>query len=417
MSASANSTARLGVVIPCYNHARYIGAAIESVLDQTRKADRFLVIDDGSKDDSVAVIEGYADRGVECIAQENAGAHNTINRAIELVAEDCDLISILNSDDHYTVDRFEKCLPQFDDENVDVVVSNLCMIDPEDQPLPADESRAKWLRAVWSMGDDPDLSIWEWMAMANFPNTSSNIIARAAYLRANPFRPYRFNHDLFFLSGAAIRDRIAVVRGDSLLNYRVHPENNINSAPAPLLKEMLRMHADLYRHFATTGELEGDAGTRTRFYEFAHAAWSSVSAFHAGLFQLLMAKISASGAKSDEEIEALIEGLDGSVLDELNDYPNKALVNEWDGQSPIHRESGLAEKYQGLRRERAELKAELAAAKELARLRNDLLKSKGRAIKRVIGTADKSITNDSGKTAQEKLANLKRALGGEENAD
>ncbi len=418
MSASANSTARLGVVIPCYNHARYIGAAIESVLDQTRKADRFLVIDDGSQDDSVAIIESYAERGVECIVQENAGAHNTINRAIGLVAGDCGLISILNSDDHYTTDRFEKCLPQFEDENVDVVVSNLRMIDPDDQLLPADESRAKWLRAVWSMGGDPELSIWEWMAMGNFPNTSSNIIARAAYLRANPFRPYRFNHDLFFLSGAAIRNRIAVVRGESLLNYRVHPENNINSAPAPLLKEMLRMHVDLYRHFASTGELESDAATRTRFYEFAHAAWSSVSAFHAGLFQLLMAKISASGAQSDDQIEALIAGLDEAVLDELNDYPNKALVNEWDGQSPIHRELGLAEKYQTLRRERAELKAELAAAKELAKLRNDLLKSKSHAVKRVIGTVDKAITNDRGKTAQEKVANLKRAIGEtEETAD
>ena len=404
-------TQRLGVVIPCYNHELYIGKAIESVLEQTRKADRFLIIDDGSKDDSVAVIRSYEDRGVECIAQENAGAHNTINRAIEIVAADCDLISILNSDDHYTTDRFEKCLPEFDNADIDVVVSNLRMIDPDDQPLDPDESRAKWLRAVWSMGDDPDLSTWEWMAMANFPNSSSNIIARADYLRANPFRPYRFNHDYFFLAGAAIRNRLAVVRGEAMLNYRVHPENNINSAPAPLLKEMLRMHADLYRHLIATDELESDADTRRRFHEFAHAAWSNVSAFHAGLFQLVMAKISAIGAAGDDEIEAIIEELDESSINELNDYPNKALINRWDGKSPVHRETGLAEKYQALSQERAELKTELAAAKELAKLRNDLLKSKSHAAKRVIGTSDKAITNDSGKTAREKLENLKRALG------
>ena len=406
---------RLGVVIPCYNHANYIGKAIESVLDQTRKADRFLIIDDGSKDDSVAVIRRYEDRGVECIAQENAGAHNTINRAIEIVAEDCDLISILNSDDHYTADRFERCLPEFDQagSDIDVVVSKLRMIDPDDQPLDAEESRARWLRAVWSMGDDPDLSTWEWLAMANFPNSSSNIIARADYLRANPFRPYRFNHDYFFLAGAAIRNRIAVVRGEPMLNYRVHPENNINSAPAPLLREMLRMHADLYRHLATSGELDGEGGaaTRQRFYQFAHAAWSNVSAFHAGLFQLVMARISAAGADTDAQVEAIIEELDDGSLNELNDYPNKALINRWDGDSPIHREIGLAEKYQALRQERTELKAELAAAKELAKLRNELLKSKSHAAKRLIGTSDKAITNDGGKTAQEKLANLKRTLG------
>lgn len=406
---SDNST-RLGVVIPCYNHEHYIGKAIESVLDQTRKADRFLIIDDGSKDNSVAVIRSYQDRGVECIAQENAGAHNTINRAIEIVAQDCDLISILNSDDHYTAERFEKCLPAFDQARTDVAVTSLRMIDPDDQPLDAAESRAKWLRAVWSMGDDPELSTWEWMAMANFPNSSSNIIARADYLRANPFRPYRFNHDYFFLAGAAIRNRLAVVRGEAMLNYRVHPENNINSAPAPLLKEMLRMHTDLYRHLIASGELENDAGTRRRFYEFTHAAWSNVSAFHAGLFQLTMARISATAAATDSEVEAIIDSLDENSLAELNDYPNKALINRWDGSSPIHRETGLAEKYQALREERAQLKVELAAAKELAKLRNDLLRSKSHAARRIIGAADKAITSDTGKTAQEKLANLKRAL-------
>jgi len=198
------SKSRLAVIIPCYNHALYVGRAIESVLDQTRPPDRFLVIDDGSKDDSVEVIRAYEDRGVELIVQENAGAHKTLNLLAKTVSEDCDLISILNSDDYYEPQRFERCLPVFEDADSDktkVVVTGLTMIDPENEALAPDESRAKWLRAVWSMADDADLSIWEWMGMANFPVSSSNIIVRSEYLCANPFRPYRFNHDYFFRSG------------------------------------------------------------------------------------------------------------------------------------------------------------------------------------------------------------------------
>ena len=46
---------KLAVVIPCYNHERYVAAAIESVLGQTRPPERFLIIDDGSKDGSVTL--------------------------------------------------------------------------------------------------------------------------------------------------------------------------------------------------------------------------------------------------------------------------------------------------------------------------------------------------------------------------
>src|SRR5210317_1346190 len=106
---------RLAVVIPCYNHEQYIGDAVDSCLGQSRPPDRIVVIDDGSSDRSPEILQGYADRGlIEFTAQPNAGAHATIGRCIAKAAEDCDLISILNSDDHYAAGRFERCLPWFE---------------------------------------------------------------------------------------------------------------------------------------------------------------------------------------------------------------------------------------------------------------------------------------------------------------
>ena len=101
---------RIAVIIPVYNHARYVGEAIESVLAQTRPPECLLCIDDGSKDDSLAVCQRYADRGVKARGRENRGAHNTINELVEWAAkEGCDWVNILNSDDRFLPRRLAAC--------------------------------------------------------------------------------------------------------------------------------------------------------------------------------------------------------------------------------------------------------------------------------------------------------------------
>jgi len=87
---------RIAVVIPVYDHAKFVGEAIESVLAQTRQADRILVIDDGSKDDSLAVCQAFTDRGVQARGRENRGAHNTINELVQWAADEgCDWVDAL----------------------------------------------------------------------------------------------------------------------------------------------------------------------------------------------------------------------------------------------------------------------------------------------------------------------------------
>src|SRR6266498_2271179 len=49
----------LSVIVPNYNHARYLAACLDSILGQSRQPDEVLVIDDASTDDSVEVIERY----------------------------------------------------------------------------------------------------------------------------------------------------------------------------------------------------------------------------------------------------------------------------------------------------------------------------------------------------------------------
>lgn len=90
------------IIIPSYNHAKYIGNAIDSVLAQTYGNIELIVIDDGSTDDSHAVIRGYAERDPRITAilnSGNRGQSHVFNRALE--AARGEFISLLPSDDWY----------------------------------------------------------------------------------------------------------------------------------------------------------------------------------------------------------------------------------------------------------------------------------------------------------------------------
>ena len=371
---------RLAIVIPCYNHARYIGAAIDSCLAQTRRADRILVIDDGSTDDSPAIIQSYAVRGVEGSARENRGAHNTINELLALAAVDCDVVSILNSDDHYAPERFEKCLPLLEAApDKQVAVSALRVIDENDADLEASGPRAKWFRAMWSL-HTPDRDLCEWLGVGNFPATTSNVLARTAWMQRFPFRPYHFNHDYYFLAQTVLRDAM-VVHPDPLVNYRVHGTNTMNSEPAPLLREMLRMTFDLAHDLAP--ELAADPVLRARWARFSRGQWDSISSFHGGLYQTLLA--GAAARLTEAEILEAVTALNMDQYPELLTYPNKSLVNQWDGASPVNSAAGLPDKYEALRASEKEAKLRARGFKDLAALRGKISGSRWLALGRTLG--------------------------------
>lgn len=76
----------LSVVLPNYNHAKYIGRALGTLLAQERAADEIIVIDDGSKDDSLAVIEKFATGAPSIkvlINSKNRGVVPTLERGLQ----------------------------------------------------------------------------------------------------------------------------------------------------------------------------------------------------------------------------------------------------------------------------------------------------------------------------------------------
>lgn len=397
---------RLAVVIPLFQHEAFIGRTLESVLAQTRPPDRIIVLDDGSSDGSLAAAHAFAARGVEVLSQENQGVAATVRRLLDIASVDCELIATLDSDDVLAPERFARVLPVLaQDAGAQLLVTGLRLIDADDHPLSDAHPRRRWVEAVWSRWQGADTDLPSWLGQANFAVSNSNFIARREFFQSYPAKPYRFSYDYYLLIRAALAGTLRVVP-EPLLDYRIHGTNTMNTEPAPLLREQLRLWLDLHHDLA--GELAGDAALRERFYRLMRAAWNNVSALHAGVLQTLLAHCAA--ALSPDALAALAASLDETTWPELTRYPNAAAVNLASADTPLSPEAGaVAEKLRTLRHERDEARRQSAAQRDLARLRQQLISSRRVTLACALGLG-RDLATDAGRTPEDKLAHLRAAL-------
>lgn len=94
----------VSVIIPVFNGEKFIGEAIESVLHQTVKALEIIVVDDGSADDTEAIIKKI-EGNIQYVYQENAGVAAARNRGLELAQGD--LIGFIDADDIWMKNKLE----------------------------------------------------------------------------------------------------------------------------------------------------------------------------------------------------------------------------------------------------------------------------------------------------------------------
>ena len=138
----------VSVIVPSYNHSKYILTCIESILNQTYKNIEIIVIDDGSSDDSLGLLlEFNKSNKFRLITQENIGLAATLNRGISEFARG-DFISICASDDYWRVDKIEKLLDYLTrNPEVPLCYSRTMFVDENDRHLESHTRSAnKWLK-------------------------------------------------------------------------------------------------------------------------------------------------------------------------------------------------------------------------------------------------------------------------------
>lgn len=125
-----NTTPLVSVVIPTYNHARYLRRALQSVVDQTYTNWQAIVIDNHSKDNTDEVMQRFTDPRITYLKIHNNGVI-AASRNVGMRAAKGEWIAFLDSDDWWTSDKLKTCCESINDE-VDLIYHDLQII--SDQP-------------------------------------------------------------------------------------------------------------------------------------------------------------------------------------------------------------------------------------------------------------------------------------------
>ncbi len=220
-----------GVVIPVYNGAAYIEEALGSVFSQSLAPHEVVVVDDGSTDETEAILERVVDERLRVVRQENAGPAAARNRG--LAEGRSDLVAFLDADDLWEPKKLELQVALLAAHpDIDVVMGMTEGIDLGDY-----EPKAGAFRSSWEA--------------RHFLQLGAALFRRSAFAQVGPFdESLRFGEDLDWFLRAAEASVLVHTHSEKVLRYRRHAHNMTNDTKSRDRGFMQALHKTIQRRRA-----------------------------------------------------------------------------------------------------------------------------------------------------------------------
>lgn len=224
-------TPKISVIIKSYNHAQFVGQAIESILSQSFGDFEILITDDASSDATVEMIEQFKDERISLeVSRSNRGIALTMNSLVQRAQGQ--YLAILNSDDYALPGRLETQY-QYLEKNSEVCALFGMPIGINEEGRPAnlfnnfsvplsfvDFSHSTWLRHFFFHG--------------NCLCAPTAMIRRSSFLQLGGYDPRYANlHDFDFWIRMAANNKFIHVLADHFTAFRVRSDAKNASAPTP----------------------------------------------------------------------------------------------------------------------------------------------------------------------------------------
>jgi glycosyltransferase involved in cell wall biosynthesis len=248
------NSALVSVVMPVYNHEDYVVAAMESVFAQTHRPIEFIIIDDGSRDGSVARIEARLKTcpppegiTVHFDTRANKGAHVSINEGLARATGD--FLTILNSDDAYLPERLARCLAMAREADARLVFTYVEPVDGAGAPLGVEHPWRHWYGDVILKELDLSPSLSSLLLQYNIGVSTGNFFFhRSIFEEVGQFEDFRYAHDIDFLLRTCLVEEPTLIR-EALYLYRLHGANTIHENDHKISEEYEEI---VYRHLRRT---------------------------------------------------------------------------------------------------------------------------------------------------------------------
>ena len=200
---------QVSVLMPVYNGALYLREAVDSILNQTFIDFEFIIVDDGSTDETSAILDGYTDpRIVRVTNQNNLGIIEALNRGLAVACGK--YVARMDADDISLPERLSQQV-QFLEEHPEIGILGTGIIEMDDSKVwrscrPVYPAVVRWHLFFYTCISHPTM-----------------MVRRAIYEQLGGYGP-TFTHaeDLDFLLRAAFEHKVANLPSH-LLRYRRHP--------------------------------------------------------------------------------------------------------------------------------------------------------------------------------------------------
>lgn len=259
---------RVSILINNYNYAAFLTDSVESALGQSYENVEVVVVDDGSVDESRAVIAEYGDRIVSVLKQ-NGGQSSAFNAGF--AASSGDIICFLDADDYFSVDKVAKVVASLRSHpEAGWLFHTLEDVDEKGVPLraaaPLESGYFDFRQAMCSGGKVPAL-----------PATTGLCFRREVLQKTLPMpETIRISADQFLRLSATF------------------------NAPGVLLDETVAVHrihgSNLFEARKDTAVLSADTNVRTAYY--LRSRFPKMKTFANGMFAHALGQLLAGRGKS-----------------------------------------------------------------------------------------------------------------------
>lgn len=122
---------KVSIITVCYNSAETIEDAIKSVLGQSYLNIEYIVVDGGSTDGTLKILENYKDKIAKIISEKDNGIYDAMNKGVTVATGD--IIGILNSDDfYYDNDIIRTIVENMEKNSIDICWGDLVYVKKDD---------------------------------------------------------------------------------------------------------------------------------------------------------------------------------------------------------------------------------------------------------------------------------------------
>ena len=110
----------ISIIVPIYNAEKYLNKCIDSLINQTKKELEFILINDGSTDNTLKILKKYKDKRIKLFSNKNQGIGKTRNFGISKATSK--YIMFCDSDDYYEPNMCELMFNEAEKKNLDIVI-------------------------------------------------------------------------------------------------------------------------------------------------------------------------------------------------------------------------------------------------------------------------------------------------------